>query len=219
MQPQQQVTTLFFTRHSQSLSNQLGSPSTIPANIQPDDFIDCGLSPDGLDNVVYWRNKKLAAVGPCDFIFTSPLKRCIQTTLMTYNKTVVTGPIYVMSLLTEFDKYADCVGRPVADIKRDLDLIAYANYSKLDFNQYLMEYNTSQRDDWFAMPFRYDLHGRIAKIREFFCRPQFTGKKVHVFSHGGVIGNLCGQSVVNYQTVKIVLDQSTGEIISCEFIA
>lgn len=216
MNTQPQVT-LYFTRHAQSLSNQLASK--MPENITSDDFIDCGLSPDGLDSVVYWRNKKLGAIKDCDYIFSSPLKRCLQTALMTYNKTSVTVPIYVMSLLTEFDKYADCVGRPIASIQRDLDLVAYANFGQLDFNKFFMEYNNCDPLEWYALSFRYDLHGRLAKLREFFCCEQFTGKKIHVFSHGGVIGNLCHSGIVNYQTVKMVLNQTTGDFISVEFIA
>jgi len=216
MDPPRKVT-LYFTRHAQSLSNQLASKML--SNISPDDFIDCGLSPEGLDSIVYWRNKKLDTIKECDYIFSSPLKRCLQTALMTYNKTSLEMPIYVMSLLTEFDKYADCVGRPVLDIKRDLDLVAYNNFKNLDFDTFFMDYNNCNKSEWFSLSFRYDLHGRLSKLRDFFSESQFTGKKIHVFSHGGVIGNLCNKGIINYQTVKMVLNQDTKNFISCEFIA
>lgn len=203
------IVTCLLTRHGQSTSNyQSEHPNP---NVSLEKFRNAGLSPYGMDSISYWRNDKLSKMGNIDYIFTSPLKRAIETCLLTHIHSA-NKPVYVMSLLTEFGG-GDSEGDYVHNIKTDVDIITFPNYNKLEFDKYFWVDNPHQASGiWWEVSFRDDLYNRMNKFKEFLKNPEFTNKSIAMYAHGGIFGALLGIGAYNYQTTKFKYNQETGEI-------
>ena len=213
------VVTVYLTRHAESTAHRNG------VNPQPNlkgemTFINAGLSSVGYEQIIKTRQSKLEKIGTADYIFCSPLKRAMQTCLLTYNETNVNCPIYLMSLLTEFDKTPECEGVPVISILKDPELMTYKNSALINLD-YFWLYNDNNKvtGEWYNNTFRWDLYNRISKFFEFMKLDKFTGKVIHVYSHAGFIGNVNNikRGINNYQTVKVVYNQETANY-AIEFI-
>ncbi len=211
------IVTIYLTRHAESTANY---NSKFPnENIPSEKFKNSGLSPYGLDSVVYWRNQKLEQMNNVDYIFTSPLKRALETCLMTYNVKNINKPIYVLSLLTEFCENIDCEGDKIPDIKTDLDIACYINSCNLDFDKYFWLNNPNKdTGDWSKLDFRYDLYGRTDNFFELIKNDDFTDKTIAIYAHGGIVSSFLKIGAENYQTFKFKFNQVTGEKFDLEYL-
>jgi broad specificity phosphatase PhoE len=203
--------TVYLTRHAQSTANFNLSKSN-PESEKLEKFTNSGLSPLGIIDVVKNRTEHLSNVGKVDYIFSSPLKRAIETCLLTHIDSL-DQPVYVMALVTEFADNPDCTGDYIESIKSDVDITSFPNCEKLDFEIYFWKNNPHRESGkWWELSFRYDLHGRVGKLIEFLKNPEFTGKTVSIFAHCGVVSALLGFGIQNYKTVKFEMCQKTGTI-------
>lgn len=200
-------TVIYFTRHAESIANRNGQYPN--PNLKPHAFTDAPLSGHGYAQVIENRYKKLEHLGVADYIFCSPMKRAMQTCLLTYNNINVDANIYLTSLLIEFDKYPDCEGRPVTQIITDPELMTYNNSNKINLDYFWTDNPHQITGEWYEPGFRYNLHHRIALFFNIFKDDKFTNKVVHVYSHAGFIGNIpeFNRSIANYNTVKVTINR------------
>jgi broad specificity phosphatase PhoE len=200
-------TMVFFTRHAESCAN-------INRDYPLDLFHNSLLSPQGIEDVVLNRVNKLNKIGHYDFIMTSPLTRSIQTCLMTHNITKVNGNIFVLPLLTEFDKYPDCNGDFIDIMKRNTNIIMYKNSDKLDYDSFFWDFNPNKKGgNWWNYEWRYNLHERINNFKKLINNPMFEDKTILVYTHSGFISQTFGQGVHNYHTIKSIFDGKTFTIV------
>ena len=211
------IVTIFLTRHAESTSNYVADNHI--ANFDSENIQNPSISAKGLEDIIYWRKDKLKKIGHVDFIFTSPLQLCLETCLLTENVSFLNQPIYVSSLLTEFGETPQTEGQKINDIKRNVDLVSYNNFKQLDFDQFFWRDNRHINTGiWWNVEFRMDLYRRIADFMNMMRDGMFSGKTVHIYSHGGVIENIIKSGGVhNYQTVKITFNQETGHITCLNF--
>jgi len=214
--------TIFFTRHSKSTRNLYdanGEP--ILNNVTEMSFRDTALCPDGIEKVIQKREKLKEELGVIDAILTSPLKRCVQTTLLTYQdvKDKSVYPIYVMSLLMEYSLGPDSTGVPMSQLCSDPDIFSYRHFHSLNF-QYLMEgyqsKNFSKNElidigiEWCVLDYR--INTKRTKWFFEFIKKHFMDRRIHVISHGLFIHSVLGQIIDNYETVKVIYNTETEKI-------
>jgi broad specificity phosphatase PhoE len=205
---------IYFTRHAESIANR-NSARPHP-NLKPHAFLDATLSGNGYAQVIENRAKKLEQIGKADFIFCSPLKRAIQTCLLTYNTNQIDSNIYLLPLLMEFDKTFECEGVPVPQLLSDPELLTYENSTKLNCDYFWTSNPNKTTGEWYNLDFRYNLHGRIEQFFQLLKNKEFTNKTLHVYSHAGFIGNIPGfnQNIHNYHTVKVTFNQDTNDLLT-----
>lgn len=192
---------IYLTRHAQSCANyHFLFPNK---NINPIDHIDTPLSPEGIEQVILNRDN-LVDIN-CDVIFCSPLKRCIQTCLQTYNKKDIVKNIYLTSILTECDDNYECQGRTIDEINKDIDLVYYKHFHQINYKYFW--FGNPNSNNWSEPSFRIDVSRRVKSFFKLMSSPEFTGKKIHVFTHAGFIFNSIGNNVSNYSTVKLIYNQ------------
>jgi len=215
--------TIFFTRHSISCRNQydrMGNPKI--KNVNDTTFHDTTLCPDGIERVIYNRKELQEKMGKIDGIITSPLKRCIETTLLTYqNDTNISfHPIYVMSLVMEYGNGPDSLGKTINQLCSDPSIFSYRHFQYLDF-QYFMEGFQSRyfthpitvnpnSMEWCVLDYRMN-HQRSKWFFEF-LQMHFRGKKVHVITHSWFIYSILGYVPDNYETLKVLYNPDTKEM-------
>ena len=124
-----------------------------------------------------------------------------------------------MALLTEFDKTPECEGVPIPILLKDAELMTYKNSRQMNFDFMWKNNPYKTTGEWYHVSFRWDLYERIKKFFEFMKDDRFSGKTVHVYTHGGFVGNIpsINTGIYNYQTVKLEYNQETGESVA-EFI-
>ena len=214
--------TIFFTRHSKSTRNLYdGNGEPILNNVTEMSFRDTALCPDGIEKVIQKREKLKEELGVIDAILTSPLKRCVQTTLLTYQdvKDKSVYPIYVMSLLMEYSSGPDSTGVPMSQLCSDPDIFSYRHFHSLNF-EYLIEgyqsKNFSKNEfidigiEWCALDYR--INTKRTKWFFEFIKKHFMDRRIHVISHGLFIHSVIGQIIDNYDTVKIIYNTETEKI-------
>ena len=215
--------TIYFTRHSTSCRNlydSLGQPALNGVNSVT--FRDTPLCPDGIERIIRKRDEKRRKIGEIDATITSPLKRCIETTLMTYqnvhNRAI--KPIYVMSLVMEYSAGHDSLGNSMSQICTDPTIFSYRHFPSLDFN-YFMEGFQSQHFtgvnqfrpytlEWAILDYR--MNPQRSEWFFDFVRTHFQGKRIHVVTHSMFIYSIIGVIIDNYETVKVDFNTETGEI-------
>lgn len=209
------IVKLYIIRHSTSLANALNS--MYPAS---DELMfkcyNAPLAPTGYELIINTRSKKQEYA--VDFIMSSPMKRAIQTCLLTYNNVEIKMPIYLVSLLLEFDKYPDCEGTPIKNIMSDPDLLAYKNFDKLNMEYFWNGNPNAHNGFWWDYEFRHDIANRMQKFRELLCEEKFSGKTIAVYTHSGVFGGLFNTNVHNYQGVYVEYDQSKNSFSDVTYI-
>ena len=205
--------TLFLTRHAKSTRNYYDEKGSINHNynITENTFHDTALCPEGIESVILQRQKLQENIGSVDFIMTSPMKRCIQTCLATYEKKSYLPPIYVFPLLTEFGNRPDSIGKSMIEISSDPDIFEYNHYKSLDFQSIFLEsvpitnpVDVMKNTSWMDSKFLLD-SSRIHKFVSF-LKKNFLGKKIHAFTHSGFIKHFLGINANNYQTFCVVID-------------
>lgn len=215
--------TLYFTRHSISCRNlydSIGQPSLHDVNVTT--FRDTSLCPDGIERVTRKRDEKRKKMGEVDAIISSPLKRCIETTLLTYQnvKDKSVYPIYVMPLVMEYGPGPDSLGVPMNQLCSDPDVFSYRHFPSLDFT-YFMEGFRSQHYPSEMQFNRYTMEWSILDYRmnpqrsEWFfdfLRTHFRGKRIHVVTHSLFIYSIIGHIPDNYDTIKMEYNPDNGEI-------
>ena len=214
--------TIFFTRHSKSTRNLYdanGQP--ILNNVTEMSFRDTALCPDGIEKVIQKREKLKEEMGVIDAILTSPLKRCVQTTLLTYQdvKDKSVYPIYVMSLLMEYCSGPDSIGVPMSQLCSDPDIFSYRHFPSLNFKYLIEGYqskNFSKYElidigiEWCALDYR--INTKRTKWFFEFIKKHFMDRRIHVISHGLFIHSILGQIIDNYETVKVIYNTETEKI-------
>jgi broad specificity phosphatase PhoE len=215
--------TIFFTRHSISCRNQydrMGKPTI--KNVNDTTFHDTPLCPDGIEKVIKNRKALLEKMGKIDEIITSPLKRCIETTLLTYqdNKNTSFYPIYVMSLVMEYSNGPDSLGKPISQICSDPSIFSYRHFQALNY-QYFME---GYQSDYFSQPIQMNPHSMEWCVLDYrmnrqrskwffeFLKTHFRGKRIHVITHSLFIYSILGFMPDNYDTLKVLYNPDTEEI-------
>ena len=215
--------TIFFTRHSISTRNLYDSNGEPQLSFVNDTtFRDTALCPDGIERVIQMRGKTREKMGAVDAILTSPLKRCIQTTLLTYQdmKEKSVYPIHVMSLLTEYSYGPDSAGVPMNQLNSDPDVFSYRHFPSLNFNYFMEGYQSQFHPkplllngsgmEWCVLDYRMNPE----RTRWFFefLKKHFRGKKIHVVTHSLFIRSVLGYIPDNYETLKVVYDTETEKI-------
>jgi broad specificity phosphatase PhoE len=214
--------TIFFTRHSKSTRNLYdanGKP--ILNNVTDTSFRDTALCPDGIEKVIQKREILKEEMGVIDAILTSPLKRCVQTTLLTYQdvKDKSVYPIYVMSLLMEYCSGPDSTGVPMSQLCSDPDIFSYCHFPSLNFEYLLEGYqskNFSKNElidigiEWCALDYR--INTKRTKWFFEFIKKHFLDRRIHVISHGLFIYSILGQIIDNYETVKVIYNTETEKL-------
>jgi len=214
--------TIYFTRHSKSCRNLYDSNGCPPIyGVSDYTFRDTSLCPDGIEKVIVKRNKLREKMGDIDAIITSPLKRCIETALLTYqNVKQPIQPIFVMPLVMEYGNTHDCLGVPMKQIFNDPDIFSYRHFMSLNF-QYFMEgfrssvfpeqlYFHPESMEWSVLDYR--MNPLRSEWFFDFLRIYFQGKKIHVITHGMFIYSILGFIPDNYQTIKVDYNPENGEI-------
>lgn len=209
--------TIFFTRHSKSTRNLYDANGQPNINFVNDTtFRDTALCPDGIEKVIEIRGKLKEKMGKIDAILTSPLKRCIQTTLLTYQdvKEKTVYPIYVMSLLTEYSYGPDSLGVPMNQLKSDPDIFSYRHFPSLDFQYFLEGYESKHHEtpmlysgsglEWCILDYR--MNPERSRWFFDFLKIHFMGKKIHVVTHSLFIHRILGVIPDNYETIKVFYD-------------
>jgi broad specificity phosphatase PhoE len=201
--------TLFLTRHAKSTRNYYDEKTTL--NMNDSIFRDCALCPEGIESIIKNRERLQGKIGNVDIILTSPMKRCIQTTLATYeSKNQKINPIYVMPLITEFGNGYDSMGKTMNEICTDPDIFEYKHFPALDFERFFSEgmsssiHNNMNNLSWTNVKFLMD-ESRIGKFLSL-LKDKFVGKRIHAFSHSGFIRKLTGCSLHNYQTICVTIN-------------
>lgn len=214
--------TIYFTRHSKSCRNLYESNGCPPIyGVSDITFRDTALCPDGIEKVIEKRKKLKEKIGEIDATITSPLKRCIETTLLTYQhiKQPI-KPIYVMPLVMEYGNTPDCVGVPMKYIFNDPDIFSYRHFMSLNFQYFMegfyshvfpypVEFNTDTIQ-WSVLDYR--MNPQRSEWFFDFLRIYFRGKKIHVVSHGMFIHSIVGFIPDNYETIKVEYNPDNGEI-------
>jgi broad specificity phosphatase PhoE len=198
-------TTVYLTRHAKSTRNYYDQHNIDFLKIPDDVFLDTSLCPEGIESVIMKRKLLRNKIGPVDIIFTSPMKRCLQTTLLTFEDIVqqrIPG-IYVMPLLTEIGTSTDCIGKHRKEIIQDPDIFEYKHYPALNFKKYFNE-GIPNTENWINPSFLLNTQRTQQFLK--FVQTHFFGKTIHVFTHSGFIYHLLGKIVDNYETICIKID-------------
>jgi broad specificity phosphatase PhoE len=212
--------TLFLTRHAKSTRNYYDEKIN-PKNINDSIFRDCALCPQGIESIIKNRDALQSKIGQVDAIMTSPMKRCIQTTLATYeSKNQKIHPIHVLPLLTEFGNRYDSTGRSMEEICTDPDIFEYKHFPALEFEQFFSEglshkVNSMNNLSWTYVNFLMD-DSRITKFIRL-LKENFIGKRIHAFTHHGFIKRLTGYEADNYQTICVMMDTQR-EVLSWKLV-
>jgi broad specificity phosphatase PhoE len=213
--------TIFFTRHSKSTRNLYDSNGCPPIyGVSDVSFRDTALCPDGIEKVIAKRNKKIEKMGKIDAIITSPLKRCIQTSLLTYQHiTHGIEPIYVMPLVMEYGNAHDSLGVPMRHIFNDPDIFSYRHFMALNFDYFTegfysnivqnLNFNVDTME-WTILDYR--MNPLRSEWFFDFLRTHFRGKRIHVVTHSMFMYSIIGFIPDNYETVKVDYNPDTGEI-------
>lgn len=212
--------TLFLTRHAKSTRNYYDEKIN-PKNINDSIFRDCALCPQGIESVIKNRDTLQSRIGHVDVMMTSPMKRCIQTTLATYETKHYRIPrIHVLPLLTEFGNRSDSTGRSMEEICTDPDIFEYKHYPDLEFERFFSEglghkVNSMTNQTWTNAKFLLD-DSRITKFIQL-LKEKFMGKRIHAFTHHGFIKRLTGYEANNYQTICVIMDTKQ-EVLSWKLV-
>jgi broad specificity phosphatase PhoE len=190
-------------------------------NVNSLTFRDASLCPDGIEKVIMKRDDLRNKMGEIDVIITSPLKRCVQTTLLTYqniqDKSIY--PIYVMPLVMNYSANPDSLGIPMSQLCSDPDIFSYHNYPALEF-KYFMEGFSSQ---YFPSSFGFNPYTMEWSISDYrmnphrsewffdFVRTHFRGKRIHVMTHSQFIYSIIRYLPNNYETIKVEYNPDNGE--------
>lgn len=218
--------TIFFTRHGKSCRNlydENGKPEI--KNVNDYTFRDTPLCADGLEEIIYKRKAKMQfveALGPVDCTIVSPMKRCLETALCTYQIYPLRQmyPIYVMSLVQEYGSAPDCLGKPMGEICTDPVILSYRHYTELDFTYFMEGFFGSEtaptKTDmsamkWTILSYRTN-YFRTQRFFEFIAARFTAGQRIHVFTHGNFIHSVVGVIPKNYETVEVHFMPVTGEI-------
>ena len=212
--------TIFLTRHAKSTRNYYDEKIN-PKNINDSIFLDCALCPQGIESIIKNRDILQSNIGQVDVIMTSPMKRCIQTTLATYeSKNQKIHPIHVLPLLTEFGNRYDSTGHSMDEICNDPDIFEYKHFPALEFEQFFSEglghkVNYMNNLSWTYVNFIMD-ESRVAKFIKL-LKENFIGKRIHAFTHHGFIKRLTGYEANNYQTICVMMDTQR-EVLSWKLV-
>ena len=212
--------TLYLTRHAKSTRNYYNENSNFTL-INDSIFRDCALCPQGIESVIKNRDTLQSKIGHIDVRLTSPMKRCIQTTLATYEtKPQRIHPIHVLPLLTEFGEGYESMGRTMNEICTDPDIFEYKHFPALEFEKFFSEgmnhnINPMTNQTWTNVKFVMD-ESRVAKFVKF-LKEKFIGKRVHAFTHHGFIKRLTGYDADNYQTICVMMDTKQ-EVLSWKLV-
>lgn len=212
--------TLFLTRHAKSTRNYYDENAN-SKDINDSIFRDCALCPQGIESVIKNRDKLQSKIGRVDVMMTSPMKRCIQTTLATYEtKNQKIHPIHVLPLLTEFGNGYDSMGKSMNEICTDPDIFEYIHFPALEFERLFSEgmghkVNSMTNNSWTHVKFLMD-DSRITKFINM-LKEKFIGKRIHAFTHHGFIKKLTGYESDNYQTICVMMDTQR-EVLSWKLV-
>src|SRR5258706_8103611 len=134
---------IYLIRHAQSTANFyaqkiLGDDNYIfGSNVnrlhEDQKFINAGLSPMGFQSVITQRESLLKKINDADILFCSPIKRSLQTCLLTYQSQQLNQNIYLLSLLTEFGDSLENNGVFIDVIQQDPDIISFDHSKKCDY--------------------------------------------------------------------------------------
>lgn len=212
--------TLFLTRHAKSTRNYYDEKIN-PRNMNDSIFRDCALCPQGIESIIKNRDQLQSKIGQVDAWMTSPMKRCIQTSLATYEtKPQRIYPIHVLPLLTEFGNRYDSMGRTMNEICTDPDIFEYKHFPALEFERFFSEGMSHKMDamnnlSWTHVNFLLD-DSRITKFINV-LKENFIGKRIHAFTHHGFIKRLTGYDAGNYQTICVIMD-TKNELLSWKLV-
>jgi broad specificity phosphatase PhoE len=185
-------------------------------------FRDTPLCPEGIENIIYNRKQLRNTMGAVDVIFTSPLKRCIETTLLSYQDVNTSSfqPIHTMSLLMEYSKGAESIGVPMSQMKNDPTVFCYRHYPSLDYRYFMEGFHSNHYPsnlgfnehtlEWTILDYRSN-HQRTKWFFDF-VRTRFRGKRIHVVTHSMFMYSFLGFIPNNYETVRVLYNPDTGEI-------
>ena len=214
--------TIYFTRHSKSCHNLYEANGFPPIyGVSEYTFRDTALCPDGIEKVISKRSRVIDKIGEIDAIITSPLKRCIETTLLTYqNVKHAIHPIHVMPLVMEYGNAMDCLGVPMRHIFNDPDIFSYRHFMALNFDYFTEAFYSNsiphrphfnvESMEWTVLDYR--MNPLRSEWFMTFLRTHFLGKRVHVVTHGMFIYSIVGFIPDNYQTIKVDYNTESGEI-------
>ena len=203
--------TIILVRHAESTANYYIREINKAEKICVPQFRNAGLSPKGFEAVIQSRHN--LNVIPVDYILCSPLKRALQTCLLTYNTdSDFNNHIHVCPLIMEHHNYIENKGIEVSEIQSDPDIMCYKNFSKLEWDRYFWFGLTEPKIKWWKYNFRNNIEQRIQLFKDMLKDPMFTDKIIMVYTHWGFINKLLGICPENYESIVITFDQDSGDI-------
>jgi hypothetical protein len=201
-------------RHGVSTANEYNKKYNMFATDEK--YINSGLSKYGKFTLKILKEKMLEDIGNSDFIFTSPLKRAIETCLMVYNLPIDKN-IEILPLVTEIGyNLIENKGVPLLELQNDEDLNKMNNYNKIIFDSNSVYYNYGWKNelgnpiDWIDLDsdvLKYPFY-RIIQFKLFLSNPIFRGKKITIFSHSNFILKLTNKKVNNLGKVTFKFNPS-----------
>lgn len=239
MTSKDKIVTAIFIRHALSLANVFKKEHK--KNPTDNSYINSGLHEDGLKQISKNRDKIISHIQGYDVVITSPIRRAMQTCLLSlpedFSKTK--KYIYTCPLFSEMENLIENKGVSNDVIKVDEDVCSLPNFDKVSFYKFYYEYGwkTIFHKGWKKNPALIqsigllnnpwegeinetftDRENRVKLIKDFLSDNYFTGKKIVVFTHWGVIKALTGKVVNNLGIVKITFNQNTKSIQTCEVL-
>jgi len=190
--------------HFYVLCDETTKKTNFPQYLLEKQYRNAGLSVNGFQQVFDKKGSILDVVKDSDIIITSPIKRAMQTCLLTYNDYLIDKSVYVMPLVTETSDSVENKGIWLPHIINNPDTICYRNSDKLDYKYFwFSNYNAK----WWCSSFRNNVDYRIKEFKKFLKQPEFTNKQVTIYTHWGFINCLTGLDIKNYDYVKLVYNQ------------
>jgi broad specificity phosphatase PhoE len=185
---------IYLTRHAESFTNWAGRA----------DIRNPKITPKGVESVEAKREKMMTGMtNTPTVILCSPLKRCLETCLLSYEMCDECPKIYVMSILMEHNLEAENDGDEVEVIKTDPDLTKYKHFDKLNFN-FMMYGNDCAV--WHDPKFRKNRLQRIESLWDFLSKVGNI-KSAHIFTHCGFIDRFLQRNIDNFATWEVPIEE------------
>lgn len=207
-------------RHGYSTANEYVDQHSEKKHPTELKYRNAGLSEKGIQILLKDKDSIKSQLDNPDFIFTSPLKRAIQTCLLVFD-TDLNNKIRLVPLITEIGDLTENIGVGRSVTIQDPDLKMLPNFDKIDFsntleNLFYYDYGwkKNQNDVWHNLKTQVlsDPIIKVNYIKQFLSEPRFTGKNIAIFSHCMVIHHLVGKCPNNLGIASFTFNQDTKEI-------
>jgi broad specificity phosphatase PhoE len=128
--------TVNLVRHGISIANEHTNYTGKNPSFEQIEYRDPKLSSIGIINLIKKKDHIKNLICNSQLFLVSPLKRAMQTFLITYNDDII-PPVYLCPLVSELNNnIIENFGSELEQIKKDYDLVKLNNH-KINFNEHL----------------------------------------------------------------------------------